>query len=193
MRMTRVPAAHQFAARFHLHAERYVDGMRVKWVSDGSWMGSQADGWLNGIAARVLSSQAAVDLRAVTALQGWFQVEGGGRTSWIWNGSLPAQGQATRYHLWQHQGYLRVKADWKERAFLALRYARWRLAAGSSVGTLDLFGSVVAGKSLRLSLTGHNLTDLGMISMRSIAMNEQQYMQNSLVGRYILLGAAWSL
>ncbi|MBM3442199.1 MAG: TonB-dependent receptor [Bacteroidetes bacterium] len=193
LRVTRVPAARQYAARFHLHAERYVDAIRIKWVSDWSWMGSQADGWLNGIATRLRSAQTAVDQKAVTALEGWFQVEGGGRTARMWNESLPVRGQAVRYQLWQHHAYLRVKADWKEKAFLAVRYARWHLAQGASVGTLDLFGSVVFGKSLRLSLTGHNLTNVSKISLRSIATNEQQEVQNSLVGRYLLLGVVWSL
>lgn len=191
-RITRQPSADQWSARAGLHAERFLDGVRARSVTDLGAMAGDAELWFNGIPGRNRISQASADQKLVSAFDGWFNVEGGWRTDWTSNATVTDNGGRTRHALWQHQGYLKARADWGGRPFIALRYARRSLAPATSIGTLDLFASLQAGSSVRLTLQAHNLTGLGVLSLANLSANLRNTTRYDLVGRYLLLGLSWT-
>lgn len=192
-RIMGVPSRSQFALRASLHAEAYVDALRGRTVSDLSWFGSDSELRFNGIPGRSRFSQLTLGQKWIASSEGWFRMECGWRSERMVNATRPSIGSGVRQRLWQHHGYVKAKADWEGRPFIAAQYARHNLAAGSSLGTLDLFASLQVGQSIRFSLTCHNLTGADRITLGSVGANERSRMAFDLVGRYVWAGIAWTM
>jgi hypothetical protein len=106
------------------------------------------------------------------------------------NRVLPEVGVETAFSQWQHQGYARLKARVKKKAYVAMQYARYRLSPGNLFNALDLFAKWNAGKRFGLSLSGHNLLNSATIRQRQISPNMEWTQGFELVGRYFLLKAS---
>jgi hypothetical protein len=191
-RITRIPSDVQWSARAGLHAERFLDGILTRSVTDLGWMVADAEAWFNGIPGRNRVTRWSADQKLVSAFEGWFNLEGGWRSEWMANTTEPATGVRARHELWQHQAYLRARVDASGRPFIAMRYARKGLAPGAFIGTLDLFASWQARGAFRLTLHAHNLTGLDGLSLDNLSANQRNTTRYDLVGRYLLLGLSWT-
>ena len=191
-RIMGVPSTSQLAIRASLHAEAYVDALRGRAVSDLSWFGTDSEIRVNGIPGRNRFSQLTLGQKWIASSDGWLRMECGWRMERMVNTTRPSIGSGNRQQLWQHQGYVKAKADWGGRPFISAQYIRRSLAAGASLGTLDLFASLQVGKSLRFSLTCHNLTGADRITLGSVGTNERTLMTFDLVGRYVWAGISWT-
>lgn len=192
-RIMSVPSRSRFAIRAGVHAEAYVDAFRARSVSDLSWFGTDSEVFFNGIPGRSLVSQLTLGQKWIGAFDGWFNMEGGWRSEWMVNATRPTIGDGVRFGLWQHHGFVKAKADWEGRPYLALLYGWRSLEPGTSIGTLDLFASLRVGKSLRMTMTCHNLTGVERINLGSVGTNERGRMAFDLVGRYLWAGLTWSM
>ena len=192
-RIMEVPSKSRVAIRASLHAEAYVDALRGRTVSDLTWFGSDSELRFNGIPGRNRSAQLTLGQKWIASSEGWFRMECGWTSERMVNATRPSIGNGVRQELWQHHGYVKAKADWEGRPFLAVQYARRSLGAGTSLGTLDLFASLQVGKSFRFTLTCHNLTGAESITLGSVGSNERSQVAYDLVGRYVWAGIAWTM
>jgi len=192
-RILGVPSRSRVALRASLHAEAYVDALRGRTVSDLSWFGTDAEVRVNGIPGRNRFAQLTLGQKWIASSEGWFRMECGWKSERMANVTRPSIGNDVRHELWQHHGYVKAKADWQGRPFLAVQYARRTLGAGISLGTLDLFASLQVGKTLRFTLTGHNLTGAERVTLESVGTYERSRMAFDLVGRYVWAGIAWTM
>jgi hypothetical protein len=93
---------------------------------------------------------------------------------------------------WQHVGYARLNGRFGEKGFFSMIYGHRILMSSTSLKTLDLYGRWKTSKSLFISMTGHNLTDVRVMEQRMVSLNATTDQRTMLVGRYILLSAEWS-
>lgn len=192
-RIMGTPSRSQVAIRASLHGEAYVDALRGRAVSDFSFFATDSEVHFNGIPGRNQYSQLTLGQKWIASSEGWFGMECGWRSERMVNATLPSTGIAVRHRIWQHHGYVKAKVDWDGRPFIAAQYDRRSLATGASLGTLDLFASLKVGKSLRFTLTCHNLTGADRITLKSVGANEKTMMGFDLVGRYVWAAISWAM
>jgi hypothetical protein len=169
--------------------EQHVKALQSKFSLQASVNGMRFQNVYNDVSSEVDMQNLRLQPEWVSTFKGPLNAEFSYTVMHNRNKVLPEDGLESAFSQWQQQGYAKLKARVRKKAYLAVQWARYRLSPTDHFNTLDLFAKWNAGKKFGLSLSGHNLLNGATIRQRQISPNMEWTQGFGLVGRYVLLKA----
>lgn len=171
---------------------KHFPGLRFKSMTDVSLQRIDGDARLDDLPIKNSFGRFSIHQRLISAFPNPLNVEFSYVLSRHFNRLESALTGEMNTAQWQHVGYARLNGRFGEKGFFSMIYGHRLLSTASALRTVDIYGRWKASRSLFISITGHNLTNVTAIDRRIVSLNATTDQQTSLVGRYLMLGAEWS-
>ena len=191
-RSTYMPFDDQRSLFVSASISKHVLPMRFKFMTDASFQRMDGDAQLDDLPIGNLYGRLSIQQRLISAFPFPFNIELSYMASRHFNALNSEMTGTVTMAQWQNIGYARLNGRFGEKGFFSVIYGHRKFMSSESFRTLDLHGRWKAARSLFISITGHNLTNMKGFEERRISLNATTDQRTSLVGRYILLSAEWS-
>lgn len=171
---------------------KHFPALRFKSMTDANIQQIRGDSRLDQWPIRNEFGRFSIQQRLISSFPIPVNVEFSYTASRIFNRLYSVVTGGTNIAQWQHIGYVRLHGRVGEKGFFSMIYGHRILMTSAKLNSLDLYGRWKLSKTLILSVTGHNLTNMKVMAQRTVSMNATTDQRTSLVGRYLLVGAEWS-
>lgn len=191
-RSTYMPFNDQRSLFVSASISKHMLPMRFKFMTDAYFQRMSGEAELDDLPIGNEYGRLSIQQRLISAFPFPFNIELSYMAIRHFNATSSAMTGAITMVQWQHIGYARLNGRFGEKGFFSVIYGHRKFMSSEPFRTLDLHGRWKAARSLFISITGHNLTDMNGFEERRISLNATTDQRTSLVGRYILLSAEWS-